>query len=361
MQDGLNRREFLRQAAVGAAGTAAALGGASAWAADPKPRIVACRGGGAPDSNEAALKRMQAALDKFGGFPDLVKGKKVYIKINATDGGYRDANTSSQATVALLKLCKECSPKSITVIGQEWGGWNAKRKGLPTLAEAIKGEGVPIHNLARYWKKGSESDYKLIEDVPLWHELMVAKHVFPDDAVLLNLPRLKTHPHCVFTSCIKNIIGLTRRMYGFHKVDERTEVKKRFDPASSDGWHVFPKKLSHAFKLGVGPQFGLHIVDANQPNYGWRSPGVRINTFDESAVLVGTDALALDVYGCGLVSRALNKMKADFYPEPLGDWTGEANPFVKFNKTKQNYLKVAAEIGVGQADLSQVDVQEITC
>jgi len=304
---------------------------------------------------------MRAALARFGGFPELIKGKKVLIKANATDGGWRDANTSSQATGALLRLVKENSPKSITVIGQEWGGWRARRKGLPTLGELIKSLGVPIKNLGRYWVKGSERDYKLIKpQPPLWHELMVASDIFDDDAVLLSLPRLKTHPHCVFTACIKNIIGLTRRMYGFHKIDERIDVANRGDPATSDGWHLFPRKIANAFRLAVGPRIALHIVDANEPNFGWRGPGKqRIGTFPAGVVFVGNDALALDVYGCKMLGDYLNKKQPGLYPEPLGDWSKGNSDFIRYNKSKQNYLKVCAELGVGQADLTKVDIQEV--
>lgn len=361
MSQDVNRRAFLRTSAAAVAGAAVLAGDERGHGAPAKPRIVVARGGGAPDSEEGALKRMKAALDKWGGFPELIKGKKLLIKINATDGGWRDANTSSQATAALVKLAKDCSPKSITCIGQEWNGWRAKRKGLPTLGELLQSLGVPVHNLARYWVAGSEKDYKLIPNVPHWHELMVAKAMFDDDAVLLNVPRLKTHPHCVFTSCIKNIIGLTRRMYGFHKVDERTEVASRFDPASSDGWHIFPQKLANAHKLAVGPRIALNIVDANEANYAWRGPGKqRIGTFPTGVVLVGTDALALDVYGCKLLGEHLNKTQAGLYPEPLGDWGTGDSDYIKYNKTKTNYLKVCGEVGVGQADLSKVDIQEVS-
>lgn len=361
MSNGMSRRGFLVQGAVGVAGAAAALRSGLGAEAAAKPRIVVATGGGAPDSDEGALKRMRAALDKWGGFPELVKGKKVLIKINATDGGFRDANTSTQATGALIKLLKDCSPASITVIGQEWGGWTAKREGLPTLAALLQGLGVPVKNLQRYWVGGSEADYKLIEPSPEpWKELMVAKDIFEPDAVLLNLPRLKTHPHCVFTCCIKNIIGLTRRMYGFHKVDELTEVAKRFDPADSDGWHIFPKKLANAFKLGVGPRIALNIVDANEANYGWRGPGKqRIGTFPTGIVMVGKDALALDVYGCKLLGEELNKKTPGIYPGPLDDWAKGDSDWIAFNKTKANYLKVCAELGVGEADLAKVDIQQV--
>jgi len=360
MSDSMSRRQFLRASASGAAVAAAGAG----LAAEPqaRPRIVVARGGGAADTDEAALQRMKAALDKWGGFPKLIKGKRVLIKLNATDGGWRDANTSSQATGALVKLCKDCSPASITAIGQEWGGHRAKRKGLPTLAELLQGLKVPVKNLGRYWTKGSEKDYKLIDpQPPHWKRLMVAKHIFEPDTVLLNLPRLKSHPHCVFTSCIKNIMGLTRAMYGFHMVDDTKWPKSHGNPAASDGWHVFPLKLAHAHKQAIGPRIALNIVDANEANYGWRGPGKqRIGTFPTGVVLVGTDALALDVYGCKLLGEEINKKQGGIYPGPLDDWGKGDSDYIKYNKTKQNYLKVCADVGVGTADLAKVEVQETT-
>jgi uncharacterized protein (DUF362 family) len=361
MQDDMSRRHFIKTSAAGAAGAAVALRAADALAAPEKSRIVVARGDAVPDTDAIALKRMQAALDKWGGFADMVKGKRVMIKINATDGGYRDANTSSQATTALLKLVNDCAPKSVTVLGQEWNGWRAKRKGLPTLGEVVKNAKATQYNLPRYWTAGSEKAYKLIDPQPEpWKELMVAKELFEDDTVCLNLARLKTHPHCVYTGIIKNIIGLTRRMYGFHKVDERTEVAKRFDPADSDGWHIFPKKLANAWKMAVGPNLDLNILDAGEPCFGWRGPGSqRIGAFPAGVTVVGKDGLAMDVFGCKLLGEGLNKKTPGLYPEPLGDWGTGDSDYIKFNKTKTNYLKTCAELGVGEADLSKVDIQEV--
>ncbi len=352
----MDRRAFLRTSAMTVAAVAARNGLAAEAA--PKSRIVVARGGGAADSDEGALARMKAALDKFGGFADLVKGKKVLIKVNATDGGYRDANTSSQATNALLTLCKECSPASITIIGQEWGGWRAKRKGLPTLGECIQSHGVPIKNLGRYWVKGTEADYKLMDpQPPHWKKLYVAKDIFEPDTVLLNLARLKAHPHCVYTGVIKNTNGLTRAMYGYHMVDDTKWPASHGNPANSDGWHVFPTKEAEAYKLAIGPRVALCILDANEPCFGWRGPGKqRIHTFPAGVVIVGNDPLAIDVFGCGL----LHKQEPKVYPAPLADWATGGSDYITFNKTKANYLLKCAELGVGQTDLTKVDVQEVT-
>ncbi len=358
MHSGMSRRDFLRASATGV--TAAAVTARTGLGAEAakKSRMVVARGGGAADTDEGALKRMRAALDRFGGVADMLKGKKVLIKINATDGGWRDANTSSQATSALLTLVKECAPKSVTVIGQEWNGWRAKRKGLPTLGEVLEAHSVPLKNLGRYWVKGTEADYKLIDpQPPHWKKLYVAKDIFEPGTVLINLARLKAHPHCVYTGVIKNTNGLTRAMYGYHMVDDTKWPASHGNPANSDGWHVFPTKLAEAYKLAIGPRVALSILDANEPCLGWRGPGKqRIHTFPAGVVVVGTDPLAMDVYGCTL----LHKQEPKLYPEPLADWSKGDSDYIRFNKTKANYLLKCADMGLGQTDLTKVDVQEVT-
>ena len=66
--------------------------------------------------------------------------------------------------------------------------------------------------------------------------------------------------------------------------------------------------------------------------------------------------LAIDVFGCGL----LHKQEPKVYPAPLADWATGGSDYITFNKTKANYLLKCAELGVGQTDLTKVDVQEVT-
>ena len=55
-----------------------------------------------------------------------------------------------------------------------------------------------------------------------------------------------------------------------------------------------------------------------------------------------------------------NKKQAGLYPEPLADWSKGDSDYIKYNKSKANYLRTCAEVGVGQSDLTKVDVQEVT-
>jgi uncharacterized protein (DUF362 family) len=193
-----------------------------------------------------------------------------------------------------------------------------------------------------------------VED-DVWNQLWVAKGIFEPETVLLNLARLKTHPHCVYTGCVKNVIGLTYRMYGFHKKDDVAPPKNAGDPADSDGWDVFPRKLGVAFRDVIGPRIALNFLDADQPTFGWRGPAPeRIQTFAAHTTIVGTDALAMDVYGCGL----LHAQRPEGYVAAMGDWSKGENPYVLKNKSGTNYLRVCGELGAGQTDLTKVDIDE---
>jgi len=108
------------------------------------------------DVDKAAYTRLKAALEKLGGFKELVRGKKVLVKINATDKTYQDANTSPEMTAAVLRLTRENGAKSVKVIGQEWYGYDCKRKGRPTLREVIEREGAQLEELIHWWLKSTQ-------------------------------------------------------------------------------------------------------------------------------------------------------------------------------------------------------------
>ena len=351
----VGRREFLVR---GAGLLAAPLLVPHVFAAPGKPDMVVVKGGAALPPAEAAYQRLKAGLERLGGLKALVQGRPVVIKINATERASQDANTSVPAAGALLRLCRESGASGLTVVGQEWGGFDSPRAGLPTLRQVIAEAQATLTELPHYWVKGSEAAYQLCTPQgDVWHALYVAKAIFEPGVVVLNLARLKSHPHCVYTGCIKNVIGLTYRMYGFHKLDDAEMPKNNGDPADSDGWGVFPRKLAHAFRDVIGPRIALHILDAGDPTFGWRGPGSeRLETFAAHTTIVGSDALAMDVYGCGL----LYARRPDAYLPALGDWTQGQSPYVQGNRTKGNYLVECGKLEVGQADLTKVDIDEVT-
>ena len=357
MHEALSRPLSRRQALI--AGSLVAAGPLvvpTVFAAPDRPDLVVVRGGDALPPAGASYQRLREGLKRWGGAAGLVKGKRVLLKVNATERTTQDGNTSVPAAVALLRLLREGEPADITVLGQEWGGFDSPRAGQPTLRQVIAEAKANLLELPHYWQKGSQDLYQQcpVED-DVWNQLWVAKAILDPDTVVLNLARLKTHPHCVYTGCVKNVIGLTYRMYGFHKKDDVAPPKNAGDPADSDGWDVFPRKLAVAFRDVIGPRIALHILDADQPTFGWRGPAPeRIETFAAHTTILGTDALAMDVFGCGL----LQAQRPDRFVAPLGDWSAGDNPYVQHNKSKTNYLAACGELGVGQTDLKRVDIDE---
>jgi len=352
----LDRRQFL---AASAGAVAAAMVSQDVLAAAPQPRVVVARGAAKLAPPEAAYTRLKAALERLGGFDNLIKGKRVLLKINGTDKLSQDANTSTGMAAAVLRVVKETGgAKSVAVLGQEWDGYDCPRAGQPTLREVIKTAGVDLLELTHWWLR-TEMYERRVPKGGGWKELWVTKAIFEPDTVVINVPRLKTHAFTLYTGCVKNVIGLTWHMYGFHCVDDRNPEAGKSDkhPSRVQGWQLFPGKLSAAYHEIFRERIALNILDAGDPTFGWGGPAPeRITTFPANAVIVGTDALACDA--CGM--HLLHQQRPDAIPEALDDWTQGESPYVKNNTTRGNYLAECQKLGAGQADLSKVTVDEVT-
>jgi hypothetical protein len=355
MNEQMNRREFLGVSA-GAVAAAMMTGGRLA-AAPAEPRIAVARGGAKMAADEGAYTRLKAALDKLGGFKDLIGGKRVLVKINATDKSFQDANTSTSMSAAVLRVCKENGAKQVKVIGQEWYGYDCKRADTPTLREVIKKQEVELEELIHWWLP-SKQYVKHVPKTGGWKELWVTKEIFEPDVVLINVPRLKTHHFTVYTGCVKNCIGLTWHMYAHHCEDDRNPDAGKSDthPSRVKGWALFPGKLSGAYNDVYRQAVDLNVLDAGEPTYGWGGPKPeRIRTEAMNAVVVGTDALAVDAYGI----QMLHEKEPKLIPTALDDWTKGDSVYVQANLSKGNYLAECQKLGAGQADLSKVKVDEV--
>jgi len=351
----MDRRQFLA-ASAGAAAAALATGG-SAFAAPAEPRVVVARGGEKMDPEKAAYTRLKAALEKLGGFKELVSGKLALVKINGTDKSFQDANVSTEMTAAVLRLCKENGAKQVKVIGQEWDGYDCKRKDKPTLREVIKKEGAELEELIHWWLPSTQ----YVNKVPKtggWKQLWVAKEIFEPDVVLINVPRLKTHHFTLYTGCVKNCIGLTWHMYAHHCTDDLNPKAGASDkhPARVAGWKLFPAKLAGAYNDVYRHAVDLNILDAGEPAFGWGGPKPeRLHTFPANAVLVGTDAMAVDALGM----QMLHEKRPEAITTSLADWTKGQQIYVQANLTEGNYLAECQKLGAGQADLGKVKIDEV--
>jgi uncharacterized protein (DUF362 family) len=338
----MTRREFGQRLGVLAAGVA--VGGAAVAAEQGKaPDLVVVTGGKGLSKLDASYQRMLKATDRLGGLKQFVAGKDVLIKVNAIDKTTGDASTSIDAMQALVKLCKEQQAGSVTVISHDWGFDSPYRDGR-TFRQGIKQAGAKLIHM-----KEEPEPYKPIEvNDGGWGTIRVAPAILQPNTVLINLPRLKTHPSTCFTCCVKNQMGLTCYMRAFHSAGDTPEVEK---------WPALPEKIAAAYQHIFRSIFKLHIVDAQEPTFGWDGPPPeRMRTFEALTTIVSTDALAADVYAAGL----MHELEPKLFVEPLSDWTKGDALYAKNNLTGGNYLLACAKRKLGETDLGKLKIEKLT-
>jgi len=338
----LSRRKFLElismEMPIGLFGKSFAKSGRKIFFKTEDYDLAVAKGGKFSSSFEASYNRIKVAVDVFGGMHSFVKGKKALIKVNAIDNSNQLGNTSSEALYAVIKLCKEAGAESVIVLSHD-KGWTTLSKKHPSLKETIINQGAELFILTN----DKQHYIKQSLDKGGWHKLYVAKILYDPDTVLINVPRAKTHPWTCYTMCIKNLMGLVRDMNHFHS-------------GGGAVWPDFPFRMAAAYKYIFRKKVSLNILDCMLLVYGWHSPAPeRMGTFNEDAVIVGPDALAIDAYGIEMFHRHNPKK----FMAALGDWNTRGNFYANHNLSKGNYIKECYAIKAGKADISKLKINVI--
>ncbi len=294
---GEGRRKFLSKAARAAAG--AALLGAQAWVRAAAPDVCVARGG-------LVAQRLWAAIDALGGMSAFVApGSRVLIKVNAafSEPPETGGTVTPQVARALVQFVKGAGARSIVVLdhccsNRGLFGTNADPTGI---TQATAGERVRLFD--------PQNDPKNYVSHPVsgapMRAIEVCRELFRADCVI-SLARLKNHPVYGYTLTLKNMMGVTRNMYQFHR--------------------SFPEAIA-ALGVLVQPRVDLCIIDGTHRVTGWSAGGrgklEPLGAIVAGRNLVSTDAAALTFYDV----------------DPL-----------------RTYLRVAHERGVGVAALSALNI-----
>ncbi len=312
--DAMTRRDFLRLGIGAAAGAALVARMPSSLAAEPAPDVVVAHGGSIP-------ARLRAALKPLGGISRFVHpGAKVVLKPNAAflEPPQTGGNTRPEVVAAVVAACQAAGASSITIV--EHGLSNAGSfgtdhdlSGMTGVAHAAKIALLdPGDDAAHY------SPVKL--DVPGLPEHPIAR-AFLDADVVINLPRLKTHPYCGYTMCIKNLMGVMHDPSVLHNA----------------GWAPLVEGLAclgHALQ----PHIALNIVDGTDLVRDWAAG--RPGSLTPLGVLVaGVSMASVDAVSVTFLGE-----------EPLGRWKCD---------TGDSYLRVIQERGWGQADPTRLRIARI--
>lgn len=214
----MDRRDFLKSAAVGAAGVlltgkaVAAEKAVTAGRSEKKsgePDLVAVRGG-----EPAAL--LDAALAEFGGIGRFVKsGDRVAIKPNIgwDQPPEMGANTNPELVGRLVELCMQAGAKEVYVFDRSCDNWvkSYATSGIRAAAEAAGARVV----------SGTQRDEFVEVDVKGARRMVhpkVQKLVLECD-VFFNVPVLKHHGGAKLTCAMKNLMGIVWDRQFMHKND----------------------------------------------------------------------------------------------------------------------------------------------
>ncbi len=373
-----DRRAFLR------IGVGLAVGGASglSWASpipqteekqvrqpisqehlsNAKVGIARCRGYG-----REVKTSMKQCLDLIGGIGPLVKGKTVTIKVNFTGNPYKTLFnlppgetylTHGSTAFALSSILLEEGAKRVRIVECAY-----YRKTLEEVSGMVGWDVKPILDLGnvefentRNLGKGKKYSEVKVPNGLLYSSFQL-NHSYEDTDVLVSLAKMKNHAIAGITLSMKNMFGITPcSIYGSDAGNEDA-VRAR---GSMHGGGRFGKKISLPGMIGdISQEAGivipravadlcaarpihLAIVDGITSMSGgegyWNknlkpvSPGVMVAGLNP----VSTDAVGLKLMG---------------YPDPRAK-----RGTLPFDKG-ENHLMLAEGMGLGTADMSQIDVR----
>lgn len=268
----------------------------------------------APESNlELAVTKnadpaqlTRKAVDMLGGMARFVKkDQTVLVKPNIGWDRLPEqaANTNPEVVAEIVKMCFEAGAKRVRVMDRTCNQPQRcyKRSGIE---EAAKKAGAEVrHIIESRFENVAIPKGQSIKSWPLYKDLL-------ESDVFINVPIAKDHSISRVTLGLKNIMGL---MGG-----DRGEIHKDFMTKIVD--------INTAVKPDLIIIDAFRVLKRNGP-----SGGNLADVEEKKVIVAGTDPVAADAYGVTLFG---------FKPQDM------------------EFLRIAAQRGLGKLDLSQVNMKE---
>lgn len=302
----MKRREFIKKSAGAGllAGTAMSLGGYTKLFGGSFPPIydlVAIKGGEAADMFDKGIAAL-GGMRKFVG-----KNQTVVVKPNI---GWdvvpeKGANTNPMLVKRIIEHCFNAGAKDVYVFDHTCDKWDKcyKNSGIEKAVKEANGKIVP-GNTESYYQEVEINGKKLKKDKV--HELILESDVF------INVPILKSHSSSKLTITMKNLMGINWDRRFWHKNDLHQCIAD---------FATFRKP-------------DLNIVDAYRVMNDNGPRGVSI----EDISLVKSQIISTDMVAADAAATKIFGME----PEEI------------------RYIQYAAEVGVGEMDLTKLNIKRIT-
>lgn len=305
----MKRRDFLIKG-LGAgilAGSGVSMNGFSKLMGNPAAPedgdvdLVAIKG-----SNPADM--FDKGIESLGGLGEFVKpGQTVVIKPNIGWDAVpeRAANTNPELIGRIVQRCYEAGAKSVSVFDNTCDEWKKcyTNSGIEKEVTQNKGEIVP-GNSESYYRDVEITGGKSLTKTKV-HELIL------DSDVFINVPVLKSHSSAKLTIAMKNLMGVVWDRRWWHKNDLHQCIAdyttfRRPDLNIVDAYRVMKRN---------GPR-GVSTEDV-----------IMLDSMVISRDIVAADAAASKLFG--------------FEPEDIP------------------YIAIADEMGIGNKNLSELNIKRI--
>ncbi len=318
---------------------------------------------------------LSGMFDQLGGLSKLVQGKSVTVKLNLTGSPALRIQgralgsthyTHPKTAAAMASLLDRAGARRVRFVESCWGtagpleeyllesGWNVRS--LKSAAKSV--EFVNTNGLTGGHKQYSR--FK-VAGGGLVFPAYDLHPVFEQTDVFVSMAKLKNHETCGVTLSMKNIFGITpASIYGDDAgLDEPNEspAKGRVDtchlgkrqPAKSSPAEVNPQSSRNpgyrmpriTAELNAARPIDIAFIDGVETIVGGEGPWNRgVKPVRPGILLLGTNALSTDTVATaamGYDPRA-----------PRGEGVF---------KTCDNTLLLAEQLGLGSADLKQIDVR----
>jgi uncharacterized protein (DUF362 family) len=298
--NGISRRAFLKATA---AGLAIGLAGNPPFltAADEVDLAVVS---GEP---AAATRRV---LEAMGGLSRFVKkGQRVVIKPNMSFAKSPDfaATTHPLVVAALARACSEAGAGEILILDHtlQRAELCLERTGIRDACRNIPGAHVLALQDRKFFREIKVPQGKVLERVEVLRDVL-------DDAVLINVPVAKSHSTTGVSLGLKGLMGLIWDRESFHS-------QFNINEGIADLATV------------IRPQ--LTILDATRA-LASGGPGGPGDVRKPNLIIAGTDPVAVDSYGVGIVP-----------------WYGQS-----FKGRQVEHLLIAHQRGLGKIDVEKLRI-----
>lgn len=296
--------------------------------------------------NRAELKAALITMfDQIGGLSDIIgQGDTVGMKVNLTGGtgslgSYSDTAcetfwTHPEVVRAVGELVKDAGASKVYIVESVYDWDSFTDYGFDTVANYLGGQLVDLNKTPPYTSYVTRN----VGDGWLIYKTLKQNQVLDECDCFISLPKAKRHKGAGVTHAMKNLVGTLPVPVGLYNAgaSNRSAIHQH---RKYDG-NVNSNLCRVVIDLNLATRIHLAVTDAIKTVLGSEGPWNRdfqpavFNRLIASKDVVAADSVATNVIG--------------FYPMA-------ADLTVPFPDSI-NYLRLATEKGMGQYDLSKIEV-----